>query len=88
MVVLQGDVSIVQAAHWREHLLQAVAADATGEGPFVVDAAGVADFDSAGVQLLLALRALLERDGRRLQLHAPSASVRDALAAYGLETMS
>jgi anti-anti-sigma regulatory factor len=53
----------------------------------LVDASQVDEVDAAGVQLLVALSRSLTSRGRRLQLHAPSDPLRDALrtlAAYAL----
>lgn len=79
---LGAEWTIAQAAQHREHLL-----DRLGDGrrELVLDLSRVAEFDSAGVQLLLATaRTLAERQGA-LRLAAPSTVVRDALAVLGLQ---
>jgi anti-sigma B factor antagonist len=44
----------------------------------------VTDFDSSGIQLLVALRASLAEKGQTLHLVAPSDVVLDALKVFGL----
>jgi anti-anti-sigma factor len=53
-------------------------------GPLHVDLGGVTDFDSAGVQLLLALRRSLSERGDALVITAASPAVRDGIAVFGL----
>jgi anti-anti-sigma factor len=84
MLALGPELTIAQAATAREALLQALR-DGTGE--LALDLCGVIDFDSAGVQLLLATRRSLQAQGRALVLHQPSAAVRDALQCLGLQSM-
>lgn len=49
-----------------------------------VDLAGVDEFDSAGVQLLLALQRELQRQRRQLRLVRHSSAVLDVFALYEL----
>lgn len=80
---LQGECTIVQAAAAREELLAQLAAAPEGTS-LAIDLHAVTEFDSAGVQLLLALRRSLLDSGRTLTLHAPSEAVRLALRTYHL----
>lgn len=82
-VTLDPEVTIPFAAATREQLLEALRSHG-GSGPVVLDLSAVTDFDSAGIQLLLSLRRSLLARGDTLQLNDPSASVRDALATFGL----
>jgi anti-anti-sigma factor len=50
-----------------------------------VDLSEVAEFDSSGVQILLALRASLAAEGQTLTLQGASPVVRDALKTFGLD---
>jgi anti-anti-sigma factor len=84
MLALGPELTIAQAATAREALLQALQA---GAGDLALDLSGVMDFDSAGVQLLLATRRSLQAQGRALVLHQPSAAVRDALQCLGLQPL-
>lgn len=82
--VLGPDLTIALAAENHGRLLQAL--------PFLaadprLDLSGVTDFDSSGVQLLLALRASLVERGQSLRLLDPSPVVREALGVYGLEAI-
>lgn len=78
-LALEGELTIYSAAAQRDVLL---AWSLTGSG--VVDLANITDCDSAGVQLLLATRATLAKDGRALVLRDPSQPVREALLGFGL----
>lgn len=78
---LGRDLTIVRAAELREALLARLA-----EAPAVLalDLGDVSDFDSAGVQLLLATRRSLAEAGSRLAIVAASSNVRASLALFGL----
>ena len=82
-LALGPEVTIPFAAATREQLLEALRGRGAG-GDMVLDLSGVTDFDSAGVQLLLSARRSVLARGAMLRLQAPSASVRDALAVFGL----
>ena len=75
------EMTIAQAAAQRETLLAALA---TAPAELRLDLAGVADFDSAGVQLLLAARHSLGETGARLLVTAASPLVRRSLELFGL----
>jgi phospholipid transport system transporter-binding protein len=77
-----GDLTIASAQAQRQVLLDALAGDAEA---LHLDLSQVEACDSAGVQLLLALRHSARTRGLRLTLSDASAPVRDALKTYGLD---
>jgi anti-anti-sigma factor len=81
---LGPELTIAFAAAWHEALVDAVGANA---GELTLDLRGVTDFDSAGVQLLLATQRSLAAQGRALRLLDPSAAVRDGLQVFGLQSL-
>jgi anti-anti-sigma factor len=83
-LALGPDMTIAQAATWHEALAQALAGSA---GDLSLDLAEVTDFDSSGVQLLLATRRSLAERGDALRIVAAGAAVRDALATFGLQDL-
>lgn len=78
---LDPEVTIAFAAATREQLLESLR---THSGNLTLDMSAVTDFDSSGVQLLLAARRSLQERGDALVLQAPSVSVSDALLTFGL----
>lgn len=56
-------------------------------GNLTLDLGEVTDFDSAGVQLLLAARRSLAERGQRLQVATASPVVRDGLQVFGLQSL-
>ncbi len=80
-LALGPEMTIAYAAELRETLLGAATA---AHGDLLLDLAGVSDFDSSGVQLLLSARLSLQARGHALRLVACSAAVRDALLTFGL----
>jgi anti-sigma B factor antagonist len=56
-------------------------------GDFTIDLSSVTEFDSSGVQLLLATRRSLAERGHVLRLTAVSSTVKDALAVFGLAAL-
>jgi anti-anti-sigma factor len=78
------ELTIAHAAQWHATLLGHVA-DIGGD--VQVDLATVTDFDSAGVQLLLAVRASLRERGDSLHVARVSAPVQDALTLFGLHDL-
>ena len=58
----------------------------TLEAPLTVDASAVTDIDAAGLQLLLSLRRHALLQGQTLQLERPSAALRAAAQALGVQT--
>ncbi len=81
---LGPELTIAQAAACHATLLQALAAHS---GDLALDLATVSDFDSAGVQLLLATRRSLAERGDALRIVAASPAVNDALAHFGLQDL-
>ena len=81
-LALGPELTVVQAGACREALVDALCA---GTGDLALDLSGVTDIDSAGVQLLLALRHSVGARGGRLLLGTPSAEVCAALAVLGLD---
>jgi anti-anti-sigma factor len=83
-LALGPELTIAFAAAARELLADAVQ---SGHGDFALDLRGVTDFDSAGVQLLLAARRSLAERGDALRLVGASPAVRDALRTFGLQDL-
>jgi anti-anti-sigma regulatory factor len=83
-VHLPAELTIFTAAETREALLAAVADAARADAPLQVDAAEVVDVDGAGVQLLVSLSRLCERDQRAWRLGAPSDALQRACGVLGL----
>ena len=81
---LGPELTIALAAGHRETLLQAIE---SGGGDFALDLGGVTDFDSSGVQLLIALRHSLIARGRALRLVGASEAVADALQVFGIDAL-
>jgi anti-anti-sigma factor len=81
---LGPELTIPYAAEWRSKLAEMLEACA---GNLQLDLGSVTDFDSAGVQLLLATRASLAQRGNALQVTSASPAVRDALALFGLQEL-
>lgn len=80
LLALGPEMTMPVAAAVRGQLVEAL----NRAGPLSLDLGGASDFDSSGIQLLLAARRSLAARGDSLNLHAASAPVRDALAIYGL----
>lgn len=80
---LGPELTIAFAAAWRETLADAV----NSGGEVALDLREVTDFDSSGVQLLLAARRSLAERGQALRILAASPVVRDGLQVFGLQTL-
>ena len=78
-VRLEGDYTIYRAAELREELLRELA-----RGARRFDLSGVAEIDSAGLQLLAAVRASVAGGGGVAEFLAPSPGVREVLGLCGL----
>ncbi|MBL0148916.1 MAG: STAS domain-containing protein [Ideonella sp.] len=78
-----GDLTIAFAQSQRQWLLAALDDDAP---ELRLDLSQLEAFDSAGVQLLLALRHSATARGRCLLISDASPVVRDALKTYALDT--
>lgn len=81
-LALGPELTIAQAADLQLQLLKHL--EAPGGG-LILDLAAVQEFDSAGLQLLIATGRSLQELGLPLQLDQPSAVVRAALQCYGLD---
>lgn len=80
----QGAFTIATAQAHREQLLPlAQAASQAVE----IDLSGIDAFDSAGVQLLLAMRRSVTANGGSFALRDTSAVVTEVLAVYGLDAL-
>lgn len=77
---IEGDLTIYRAAELKAELLAALAEP--GDLDLELDA--VDEFDTAGVQLLLAARKTAQAAGRSLRLVSPSPVVTRALGTLGL----
>jgi anti-anti-sigma factor len=81
---LGPEMTIAHAAEIHQSLLQALPGLV---GDPRVDLSGVSEFDSSGVQLLVALKSSLAERGQALQLVGAPAIVRNALEVFGLQAM-
>lgn len=90
-VALSGELTIHTAAQ-QYPLLQAALAQHlspdTAPGELCLQLGEIEDCDSAGVQLLLALKRALEIHGCGLQLQTPSRAVKDVLDTYALDLLT
>ena len=87
VLALGPEMTIAYAAELRETLQDAATAAAAADADLLLDLAGVSDFDSSGVQLLLSARLSMQAHGHVLRLVACSAAVRDALLTFGLNDL-
>lgn len=84
---LLGELTIHRIAEQHAALLaQAAALD--DDAPATLDLKGVTEIDSAGVQLLLALRRHLARQGRALTVDGCHDDVKQALDTYHLDSLT
>lgn len=81
-LLLDGELTIVQAATVREQLLEWLP-----QADGLLDLSGISACDSAGIQLLLALERSLRESGRALQILQPSTAVVESLQRYGLDAL-
>ncbi len=79
---LGPELTIAQAAEVHQKLLELLP---QLEGDLSLQLADVSEFDSAGIQLLLAARRSLQQRGAQLHLLSPSAVVLSGLSCYGLD---
>lgn len=80
-IAVRGDATIYTAAELKDQLLPQLCAARRLE----VDLSGVADMDTAGLQVLLLCRREAVQAGRELALLAPSRGVLDLIGLYRLE---
>jgi anti-sigma B factor antagonist len=85
VLALEGDLTIQVAAERAPQLLAAAQAAAAEGADLALDLAAVQAFDSAGVQLLLALQRSLAELGRGLQIQPAGKAVTGVLQTYGLQ---
>ena len=83
-LVMEGDMTIVNAAIQREQLLAAVQAAPTR---LTLDMRQVDGVDSAGLQLLLATQHSLARTAAALVLDGVQPAVANAMGVYGLQPL-
>lgn len=83
-LALGPELTIAFAAAAHQTLAEALEATPAG---LSLDLGSVSDFDSAGVQLLLATQRTLSSRGQHLQITAASPAVRDALSTFGLQEL-
>ncbi|MGC4077870.1 MAG: STAS domain-containing protein [Rubrivivax sp.] len=81
-LAIEGELTIYRAAELRETLLAALAA--APDGDLTLDLSAVTEFDSAGVQLLMAAKKSAEARGRGLRLVRHSPSVLDGFQVLDL----
>lgn len=80
-VRLEGGLGVVDAARQREQLMALLESHPADLG---LDLGQIDEFDTAGVQLLLAAERSLRERGHRLHLVQVSSAVQQALRTYGL----
>lgn len=80
-VELGGELTIFRSAELKELLLPI----AERGGAVALDLSAVSDVDTAGIQLLLALKQSIEAGGGMVRLSAVSHAVSEALNLLGLE---
>jgi len=81
-VRLADSMDISTIAVDRDHLSQVM----QGGDSYEINLAGVTEFDTAGIQLLLAFRQEARNLGRPCEFLQPSAPVLEAATLYGLES--
>jgi anti-anti-sigma factor len=80
-IAVRGDATIYTAAELKDQLLPQLCVSRRLE----IDLSGVAEVDTAGLQVLLLCRREAELAGRELVLRSPSRGVRDLIGLYRLE---
>lgn len=80
---LGPELTIAQASAVQQRLLPLLLNEPPTD--LSLDLSQVQEFDSAGIQLLLATRRSLQAQGQQLRLVQPSSVVRAALSCYGLD---
>ncbi|MFY9514254.1 MAG: STAS domain-containing protein [Rubrivivax sp.] len=81
---IEGELTIYRAAELRGVLLAALASSVQEGGDLEIDLAGVTEFDSAGVQLLLAAQNSARQSQRALRLKNASPAVREVFETLDL----
>ena len=80
---LAGELTVITATEQHQRLRSVL----TGGVDCELGLAGVTDFDTAGLQVLLVARQEAERVGVRLTFREPSRAVRDVLAIAHLDAV-
>lgn len=75
------EMTIAFASEWAKAWCDAIQSTPNSHA---VDLAGVTDFDSSGMQLLMATRNALKAQGHALHIHRVSEPVRNAMGVFGL----
>ncbi len=78
-----GPATIYEAVQLREQLLAALQA----QRDLQLDLCAVDEIDTAGIQLLVLAQREAQASGRRCEVVAASAVVREAVNLYGLDTL-
>jgi anti-sigma B factor antagonist len=84
---LNGELTIHHASEQHQTLLNALT-DHAKEQPFVLNMKDISDVDSAGIQLLIALRKSLIEMGSDLQITHVNAEVASVFATYHLSPVT
>jgi anti-anti-sigma factor len=79
-VIIEGTMTIYDAAAGKKVLFDAL----EGAAEFEVDLSGVTEMDSAGLQLLVAIKREAAHRNKRVHLVAHSPAVLEVLDCYGL----
>ncbi|MRV72797.1 STAS domain-containing protein [Duganella sp. FT92W] len=82
-VVIDGDLTVFTVDGWRTRLLPALAEHQV----LTLDLGAVAEFDSAGLQLLALLKLEGNAQGRQVVLRNPAASVSGVVALYRMQEL-
>jgi anti-sigma B factor antagonist len=82
---LDGELTVVTAAEWHERLVSWLATSGDRDRDLDLDVSRVTDLDTAGLQLLLAVKREAWRAGVRLTLRDPGPVVLDVLAIAHLD---
>lgn len=82
-VRLADSMDISTIAVDRDHLFQVM----QGGDSYAINLAGITEFDTAGIQLLLAFRREVASLGRTCEFQQPSPPVLEAATLYGLESL-
>jgi anti-sigma B factor antagonist len=77
----QGEMTIYNASDWKQQLLSLFAQ----QGEIEVDLSGIAEIDSAGLQLLIMIKKEALAQGRKLRLTNFSHPVSEALELCGFD---
>lgn len=80
---LSDALNVACVAQARDHLSQVL----QGGDAYEINLAGITEFDTAGVQLLLAVRKESQANGKSCEFVTPSASVLETFKLLGLESV-